>query len=102
MRVGELSDDCHDLLSGGQRRKRKAPHDDEDREPRVRDDGPQRLSLQWQDALGERHDFEECESLEVLGCLITASTLDAVRHRLARAEVAFWSNRSFFCSTLIS
>lgn len=58
--------------------------------------------LRWQDTTGAHHDFQDCEALEVLGCLISISVLEAVRHRLARAEVAFWSNRSFFCSTVIS
>lgn len=101
MRFGQ-GEDCEtdgaDLRRG---RKRKAPQDDVTLTT-TEEQELCRPKLQWEDVAGDRHDFEECESLEVLGCLLTPSTLSAVRHRLARAEVVFWTNRSFFCSTLIS
>lgn len=55
-------------------------------------------TLTWQDVAGRRHDFEYKEDLEVLGTLLAKNTITFVKHRLGRADAAFWRHKGFFCS----
>lgn len=89
MYVGQ-EDQERDIGSAGRGKKRKTPQGEA---TGGTTDSPHaefvRTKLHWQDDSGTQHDFELCESLEVLGCLLAPLTLAAVRHRLSRAEIVF-------------
>lgn len=59
-------------------------------------------ALWWSDSDCSRHPFVEKTSLNIMGCLMSTDVLEPVKHRLARAEIQFWTHKSFFCSTVIS
>lgn len=57
--------------------------------------------LCWSDYDDSRHRFTEKTSLEILGCLVTTEPLDAVYHRLSKAEMHVWTHKAFLLGTII-
>lgn len=58
--------------------------------------------LTWCDVSGGRHAFELKDSLEVLGCVLSTDITSMVKHRLSKAEAAFWAHKAFYCNPRVA
>lgn len=56
----------------------------------------------WVDASGTVHNLIVCSSIETLGgCIGPGAALQAARQRVSKANTAFWSHKTFYCSRKI-